>query len=379
VTVEVFDDDGNRADQGTGFFVSNDGAVVTSRHLFRRAAAATVVLADGKRHAADGVRGADPGNDLVVLAVAVPGATAVTWGASTALVAGTPVAMVGSPRDVAQTFTEGAFTRRKDALGIPFLETTAAMDHGGSGSPLFDPQGRVVGLGAARVDWENPSGLAIPVERVRALAESSRKANVRPFGTAATFLDAAEWAVQTSSEMAAATEAAAAGDASGLVAAMRVVVTKHPKSALALFGLAGAQSAAGNDGDAVAALRQALALSPLYFEAASDLAEALDRLGRVEEAQAAFRRALEIEPRSLSLRFGLGRSLVRTKSFAAAARHLEVVTGAQPDRADAWAWLGTAYLGAGRFDDARSVVERLRAEHPEAARRLAEQIDRKAK
>jgi Flp pilus assembly protein TadD len=289
--------------------------------------------------------------------------------------------MLGTARDVPQTFAVGEYRRRKDALGVSgFLEASAEMQLGSSGGPLFDPKGRVVGLGAARTDWENPSGLFIPVERVRALADSlPATAEPRPFGTPATFLDASEWAVQASPEMEAATAAAAKGDDAGLVDVMRAVVAKHPRSALALHRLARAQSRAGDDVPALDSLRQALALLPCYLEAASDLADALERLGRHREAATAFRRAIEMEARDLGLWFGLGRVLVGAEEFASAAKALERVTEGAPDRPDVWAWLGVAYARAGRLDDARAVVRRLRPVSPDMADRLEAEIATRSK
>jgi Flp pilus assembly protein TadD len=381
VTVEVTDASGAQVDQGTGFFVSKDGTVATSRHLFRRAAGATVVLHDGTRREATGVRGADPVNDLVLLTVAEPPEATVAWGATKALSAGSPLGMLGSARGVPQTFTEGEFVKHTNALGVVgFIETTVAMDHGSSGSPLFDPEGRVVGLAAARLDWANPSGLSIPVERVRALLyATAMSGEVRPFGTAATFLDASEWAVQTSAEMGAATAAASAGDDAGLVTAMKAVVAKYPRSALALYGLGSAQSQAGDDASAVTTLRKARALAPSYLEVASDLAAALERLGRHEEAVAAYRKSIELEPRDLTQWFGLGMALVGARDFGSAITALERVVEKVPDKPEVWAWLGTAYVGAERLDDARAVVDRLRPDHPDVADRLTEEIARHAK
>ncbi len=158
--------------------------------------------------------------------------------------------------------------------------------------------------------------------------------------------------------MGAAKKAAGSEDTGALVKAMETVVKRFPKSPLALYGLAGAQVRAEKEADAVTSLERAVALWSEYLEAWSELGDVRLRLGRHEAAAAAYRRAMAIEPRDLSVASQLGAALVGAKDFPRAITVLERVTESAPDAAEPWAWLGVAYLEAGRLDDAAAGGER---------------------
>lgn len=138
---------------GSGFIVSADGYVVTNNHVVDNAQKITVKLDNGKELPATLV-GTDAKSDIAVLKLAAqePLPT-VAWGDSDALRVGDPILAVGDPFGVGTTVTSGIVSARgRDLHSGPyddFIQIDAAINHGNSGGPLIDAQGKVVGINTA--------------------------------------------------------------------------------------------------------------------------------------------------------------------------------------------------------------------------------------
>ncbi|MEM9606977.1 MAG: S1C family serine protease [Actinomycetota bacterium] len=152
--------------RGTGVIIDNDTVLTNSHHL--RDQTTTVSFADGTTVDAE-VRAADADGDLVVLDATTGDRPAVTWGEGADLGLGAEVFAVGTDPGVGPRVTNG----RISALGREFrgprgrridgaVEHTAPVRRGGSGGPIVDADGAVVGLSTHRV----PGGLylARPVD-----------------------------------------------------------------------------------------------------------------------------------------------------------------------------------------------------------------------
>jgi len=172
-TVEVAQGD------GTGFFWSAEGFVVTNHHVVAGGSRFLVVLADGTATEAELV-GTAPDKDLAVLQLAeLPekGITALALGESKDLVVGQSVFAIGNPFGLDQTLTTGVISgvgrsiRAMNGREIDdVIQTDAAINPGNSGGPLLDSAGRVIGVNTAIV---SPSGayagigFAIPIDIAR--------------------------------------------------------------------------------------------------------------------------------------------------------------------------------------------------------------------
>jgi S1-C subfamily serine protease len=173
----------------SGIVLDTRGNVVTSSHAFdgwtpsrtagtdRAPGAIAVVLADGRRLAAELV-GLDGGSEVaVVRMVAAPrDLTAARFADSDGAAVGEWVLAVGSPLGLDQTITAGIISGRPDLETDPlspgrYLLTDASVNPGESGGPLVDLEGEVVGLTTAISAGPGGSyGYAIPINRVRRTA-----------------------------------------------------------------------------------------------------------------------------------------------------------------------------------------------------------------
>ena len=157
---------------GSGFFISDQGYIVTNNHVVRDATEIEVVLEDGRELEAELV-GTDPQTDLAVIKVTEPGTYPyVEFETDTALRRGDWVVALGNPFGLGGTATAGILSADGRELGgdspyTDFLQIDAAINRGNSGGPTFDLQGRVVGVNTAIFSPTGGSvgiGFAIPAE-----------------------------------------------------------------------------------------------------------------------------------------------------------------------------------------------------------------------
>ena len=165
--------------QGSGFFISEDGYVVTNNHVVENGSAFTVVADNGKEFDAKLV-GTDPRTDLAVLKVDPEGTkfTYVEFADDSKTRVGDWVVAVGNPFGLGGTVTAGIVSARGRDIGAgpydDFLQIDAAVNRGNSGGPAFNLNGEVVGVNTAIF---SPSGgnvgiaFAIPASTAREVTQ----------------------------------------------------------------------------------------------------------------------------------------------------------------------------------------------------------------
>ncbi len=131
---------------GSGFFISNDGYLLTNSHVIRDGGWPSVQLSDGKRLSANIVRN-DEEKDLALLKVSGSGYAFLPLGDSGKAVQGESVIAIGSPVGLEGTVTRGIVSAlRKAPNGVTYLQTDAAVNPGNSGGPLLNRTGEVIGI-----------------------------------------------------------------------------------------------------------------------------------------------------------------------------------------------------------------------------------------
>ena len=141
--------------QGSGFFISEDGYIVTNNHVVKDGAAFTVVMNDGTELDAKLV-GKDTRTDLAVLKVDEKDKrkfTYVSFADDSQIRVGDWVVAVGNPFGLGGTVTAGIISARGRDIGSgpydDYLQVDAAVNRGNSGGPTFNLNGQVVGINTA--------------------------------------------------------------------------------------------------------------------------------------------------------------------------------------------------------------------------------------
>jgi S1-C subfamily serine protease len=184
---------------GSGFVISPDGEIATNAHVvtdgqgdaIHKANAVFVSFADRNQVPAT-VVGFDPFADVALLRVDPKGLTLrpLPLGSDAHLQVGAPVAAIGSPFGEEQSLSVGVISatgRSIDSLTgfqtTGAIQTDAAINHGNSGGPLLDAEGRVLGINS-QIQTSNGDGsgvgFAVPVDTVkRSLAQIRASGHVR--------------------------------------------------------------------------------------------------------------------------------------------------------------------------------------------------------
>jgi serine protease Do len=161
---------------GSGFIIDDEGVIVTNNHVVEGADDIEVTLTDGRKFDAELV-GTDPQTDLAVIRIDPDGPLPeLEFGDSDAIEVGDWVMAVGNPFGLGGTVTAGIVSARGRNINAgpydDFIQTDAAINRGNSGGPMFDMDGKVIGIntaifspsgGSIGIGFAIPSNLAEPI------------------------------------------------------------------------------------------------------------------------------------------------------------------------------------------------------------------------
>jgi serine protease Do len=134
---------------GSAFFISQDGYLLTNRHVVDDVKKVTVTLSDRRELDAD-VVGSDERTDVAVLKVKGDHYPALKLGDSDKLRVGEPVLAIGSPFGFDYSASAGIVSATSRSVtvdnAVPFIQSDVVLNPGNSGGPLFNQHGEVIGI-----------------------------------------------------------------------------------------------------------------------------------------------------------------------------------------------------------------------------------------
>ena len=173
-----FDGSGGTTEaQGSGFVYDTEGHIVTNDHVVEGAESVTVRFSNGETRSAT-VVGTDPSTDLAVLHVDADASLLqpLELAPSSSVAVGEAVVAIGSPFGLEDTVTTGIVSALGRSMEAPngytindSIQTDAAINHGNSGGPLLDLEGRVIGINsqiASESGGNDGVGFAVPSDTV---------------------------------------------------------------------------------------------------------------------------------------------------------------------------------------------------------------------
>lgn len=168
--IYTFDQKGLKIDQstvtvnigGSGVIISDTGLVLSCEHLFDREMAGPIImiLSNGTTVPAK-LLSVDAEKDLALLKI--PGVYKAASFGFAPLRLGQEVIAVGNPLYQSFTTTHGIISHLNRDINEAYLFTQidAPINGGNSGGPLFDLQGRLIGINARK--WPNADGLGLAI------------------------------------------------------------------------------------------------------------------------------------------------------------------------------------------------------------------------
>jgi S1-C subfamily serine protease len=149
---------------GSGFII-DDELIATNVHGIEGSNTAYVLLNKvEKKFEVSGYVAIDKSNDLVILKVSGLHGTKLQLGTETPPEIGEKIYVVGNPKGLNGTFSEGIISGIRDLSTSQILQITAPISPGSSGGPVLDSSGHVVGIAFASFTNGQNLNFAIPVK-----------------------------------------------------------------------------------------------------------------------------------------------------------------------------------------------------------------------
>ncbi len=153
---------------GSGFFIRNDGHILTNAHVINKAKKITVITDNGKTYEAK-IVGIDTPSDLAVLKIGgmlknkqPETFKHIKFGNADKARIGDKVLTFGNPYGLGVSVSQGIISAKSRNIGLneqQYIQTDAAINQGNSGGPMFNLDGEVIGVNAAIFTTKGASGV----------------------------------------------------------------------------------------------------------------------------------------------------------------------------------------------------------------------------
>jgi tetratricopeptide (TPR) repeat protein len=345
VLVMTYDAKGEPLAQGSGFFVSETGELITNYHVFKDAESIEVKCPDNSVYKITLVIAEDLTSDLVKLQ-ADTGGKKVPWLKlnKAKIDVGEKIVVIGSPKGLEATVSDGIVSAVRDVPGFGnIIQITAPVSPGSSGSAVVNMKGEVIGVASAQMREGQNLNFVVPAERIVALKEKKQ-----------TIMESK-------------TEGSKKESDNIYSAALAYYLTKDYEKALPLFKqylqnnknsdeawlyIGGCYAALSRWEEALEAFKQLTKLKPNDAGLYDCLGAVYAALGRWEEAIEAYKQTIKLKPGDAEAHYDLGYAYAKSHRYQEAIEAYKQAIKLKPDYAEAYKNLGNAYYGLNRHQEA---------------------------
>ena len=272
---------------GSGFFVRQD-LVATNYHVIEGAARGTAKLV-GKstKYTIEGVTATNTYNDLVLLKVSASGIKPLPLGNSDRVKIGERVYVVGNPKGLEGTFSDGIISSKRGGYSNQRLQMTAPISPGSSGGPVLNTRGEVIGISFMMVEGGQNLNFAIASNHLKTLLALSN--TVRPLSRVSPTISAETYFMRGYMKY-------ESGDYRGAIAAFDSAIKLKPDYTEAYSNRGVAKADLGQLNAALADFDIAIRLKPDYAEAYYNRGVVKVDLGQPNAAISDYNTAIRLKP-----------------------------------------------------------------------------------
>jgi tetratricopeptide (TPR) repeat protein len=331
VVVYGSDAKGKKQSQGSGVVLPG-GEVATNCHVLKSTPVYSVNYRD-KTYPAT-ISYSDWDRD--VCSLTVPGLSAIPalLGSTRNLKVGQRVYVIGAPRGLELTLSEGIVSSLREIDSGRYIQTTAPISPGSSGGGMFDDEGRLIGLPTFYLDKGQQLNFAVPVEWVKALP--GRHATQAQTGQGEN-----NWLNQAIS-------LEQKQDWLAMLRHSQRWTQAQPRSRSAWTNLGIAYRKTGQTAKAIEPFHQALLIDLENANAWNNLGVSFGETGQSAKAIECYQQALHIEPEHAGAWYNLGNAYRETGQSAKAIETYQQALLIDPEYTGAWFNLGNAYRETGQ-------------------------------
>ncbi len=153
---------------GSGFIIDSNGYIITSYHVIKNSNDIQVTLNNKKKFTAK-IVGFDRKTDLALIKIDAENLPVAIMGDSNQAKIGNNVIIIGNPYGLGQSVSTGIISAKGRELqnnkDQEYIQTDAAINNGNSGGPMFNLDGKIIGITTAILSPNGNSiglGFAIP-------------------------------------------------------------------------------------------------------------------------------------------------------------------------------------------------------------------------
>jgi hypothetical protein len=166
VQITTFDQNNQPLKTGTGFFVTGDGYLLTNNHVIAGASSILVQTSAGAAYHFETVVVMSTDPDLAMLKFTTTDVPHLELGSSADVVEGQKVLVIGNPEGLQGTVSDGIVSAFRE--NRTYIQITAPVSPGSSGSPILDESGQVIGMATLVYREGQNLNFAISAERIQA-------------------------------------------------------------------------------------------------------------------------------------------------------------------------------------------------------------------
>ncbi len=153
---------------GSGFFISDDGTIVTNYHVIAHSKKLSISTDTNKEYTDISVLGYDVLKDIAILKINTKDKFPFCkLGNSDKVVLGDSIVVIGNPMGLRNTLSTGIISSLKQK---DFIQITAPISPGSSGGALFNMYGEVIGITSETISDGQNLGFCIPINEVHTIA-----------------------------------------------------------------------------------------------------------------------------------------------------------------------------------------------------------------
>lgn len=383
VVVLIYNKEGKLLGQGSGFFVNQEGDVITNYHVLQEANQAVIKTDDGKEYPIEKIVAEDHEGDLIQVSVTIPKEMVRPLSILTTMPeVGERIIVIGTPLGLDKTVSDGIVSAIREIPGFgKIIQVTAPISPGSSGSPVISMKGEVMGVATFFIVAGQNLNFAIPGERIARLTKRDGETlSEHKEGRMKDWLASAEgvytlglrflWAENYEKALSYFMETVKRnpghaqayfqmgycltrlGQYKEAIGPYKQAIRIKPEDADIHNNLCVVYGKVGLYGDALESCKQAIQLKPDLAEAHNNLGWSYQRLGHYQEAIQSCKEAIRLKPDFVLAHYNLGNNYAALKKYEEAIDSYKEAIRTKFDYAEGHLDLGAAYFHTGRFEEA---------------------------